>query len=177
MPMLRRLSLGFVATLVGLVFLNCAQSAPLAPPTDTVAPPTPTITQPLTVEQRGHALQTFRAALGHPQHQVQWFQGETDALMWVVPPGSQHYKPGKCSPALAIAELGDLDRCITGRVQNTTDIPMVDAFVVCGYPDGSNEPLMGVGTILPGEAGTWEWRYIPRLGDARYLCRMVWLVR
>lgn len=156
----------FLSILVAVVFVACAAGTPPPPP------PTPVPT--LTVDERGQALKAFKTAFdkegAHRQHSVRWSTDEKVGFVWVVPPAGGRYRGADCSPERGLPEG---IRCAQGKIENTTSYAMINVVAVCSYSDGYQTPFIGVGTIPPGEIGTWEWPHIAST-ERQYLCTLAW---
>ena len=149
-------------------------AVPLASPTSPSSAPTPTLTS----VERENIRSAFKAAFDRTdlgsQHQVQWLPhpGEEPALMWVVPPAGGRFRAIDCQQHPNVPAGV---KCIQGLIENTTEYPMNDTMASCAYKDGSTPGLRLVGTVKPGEIGTWEWPYTNVL-SGRYLCRLAWFI-
>ena len=135
----------------------------------------------LTAAERDTILAAFKSAFDHTeenqqhqQHQVHWLPNDYGkaVLIWIAPPGDDHFRIGECSPSTTPSPPGR--QCVRGRVENTTEHAMIDTFAACGHEDGNSSGRIPLGTIRPAQTGTWEWPHLAESG--RYLCRLGWVV-
>lgn len=159
---------------VGLVVLLLVPILACSSPPVPTPTPVPTPAPTLTADQREQVRQDFRQAFDatnlHHQHWVQWSGPEQGGLVWVLPPGRGRYKGGDCPDQ---SGLPDSFRCLHGEVENTTAHAMLNTIAVCSYSDGWQTDLLHVGTLEPGEVGTWSWFRLTPPGT-QYLCKLGW---